>query len=73
MVASLSRRGNGPAAYVPDLVNSIKDITNSIGIDVFVSAPNVSITSREIQCDRICNPKVGFFASLMMKIPKTFL
>lgn len=70
MVASLSRRGNGPAAYVPDLVNSIKDITNSIAIDVFVSAPNVSLTTREIHCDTIFNPKVGFFASLMMKIPK---
>ena len=70
MVANFSRRGNGPAAYVPDLINSIKEISPDIKIDVLIGAQGAYLTEKEVEANNIYKVMPGRISGFFLKVPK---
>lgn len=70
MVANFSRRGKGPAAYVPDLINSIKEIAPEIRIDVLIGAQGAYLTDEEVEANNIYKVLPGRISGLFLKAPK---
>lgn len=70
MVANFSRRGNGPAAYVGDLINNIKNLSNEFFIDVLVGAKGSYIKENEILVDNVFKVNPKFLSKKLLNIPK---
>ncbi len=70
MVANFTRRGEGPAAYVSDLINNIKAITNTIQVDVVIGAQGAYVKKGELQADTIYKVEPGFVFLSLLKVPK---
>lgn len=70
MVANFTRRGNGPAAYVPDLINSIKEKAPNIRIDVLIGAQGAYLNKGEVSADTIYVVSPNLVERILLKIPK---
>lgn len=70
MVANFSRRGKGPAAYVPDLINSIKEIAPEIKIDVLIGAQGAYLEDGEVNAENIYKVHPGGAYKKLLSIPK---
>lgn len=70
MVANFSRRGNGPAAYVGDLINTIKSLSNEIFIDVLIGAKGAYVKENEILADNVFRVNPQFLSKQLLNVPK---